>query len=470
MNVAFIPTAYRTPIFHGIAERLGRNGHQVFWLSPNRRWAVWLVERGVPADRILDVTIAGPQWVENPQPTPQDLDRLEALEQAGTLKVRDIVSMDPLLRRRQTDYAVRYLAVCAGLVTDFLRTHDIRLVLGEQTWAFELLTGQIARSLHIDHLMPHTVRIPDQRFGFFNGPREDDLVAIESVGDEHRAEASRVLEDFRAREPEPSYMSINRSVVRADTGRLRLLARHARDVASDPYDETTRRVLPLMADHTQQILRRQRNLRSRLLEDPGDDLPEPYVYFPLHLQPEASIDIKGAPYTNQIEIVRAMSRTLPVRHQLLVKEHGVALIRRRRGFYQALAGIPGVRLIHPGADSFHIGRRAALTSTITGTAAYEAALLGRPAATIAPIFFDPIVEHPRFDPFRDRLDEALASPNRRVADEDRIELLARVIASSFPGVVGDALWQPGTDQPEMLDRVAAGFLRLLECRDERGES
>lgn len=468
MRVAFIPTAYRTPIFLGIAGRLQARGHVVSWLSPNRRWAAWLVRQGVDSGAILDVTRSGEAWAAAPHPTPADMGRLETLEAGGTLKARDIVSMDPLLRRRPTDYALRYLAVCAGLLQEFLTEQEIDIVFGEQTWAFELLTGQVSNALRIEHLMPHTVRIPDPRFGFFAGPLEASLVRIDDAGAEHREQAERHLREFRSRRPQPAYMSINRSVLQPEWGRLRTLTQHVLDLAGDPYDETSRRPLGLIVDHTKQILRRQRNLRSPLLERPSEGFSQPFVYFPLHMQPEASLDIKGAPYTSQVEVVRALSRTLPLRHGLLVKEHGIALARRSRTFYRELAAIPGVRLLHPSVDSFALTQEAALTVTITGTAAYEAALMGRAAATVAPVFFDRIVDFPRFDPFRDRLDEALEQTKRRCSEDDLVAFLADVLANSFPGIVGDALWQPDTAEAGVLDRVAAGFLTVLERQQRHG--
>lgn len=474
MRVAFIPTAYRTPIFLGTAQRLQAAGHQVDWLSPNQRWSTWLTRHGVDPESVLDVTRAGESWTRQPRPTQEDLEELERLERSGSLKARDIVLMDPLLQRRTTEYALRYLAVCARLVAEFIGRREIELVLGEQTWAFELLTGQVCRALGIDHLMPHTVRIPDPRFAFFAGPREEALVDIDSPRQEHYEEARRFLAEFRGRQPRPGYMNINHSVVQADAARLRTLTRHLLDLAGDPFDETSRRPLGLVVDHSLQVLRRRRNLRSPLLERPSGDPPSidlegPFVFFPLHMQPEASLDIKGAPYTSQIEVVRALSRTLPVRHSLLVKEHGVALTRRDRSFYRRLKEIPGVRLIHPAADTFSITGSAALTVTITGTAAYEAALMGRAAATVAPVFFDRIVDFPRFDPFRDRLDEALERTERRVSESDLVAFLADVLANSFPGTVGDALWQPESAADEMLDRISRGFLRLLELRQVTGE-
>lgn len=470
MRLAFIPTAYRTPIFLGIARELERRGHEVVWLSPNRRWARWLEHREVSNEVVLDITRWASEWTDGADLSREHLERLTELEHGGSLRARNIVQMDPLLRRRPTDYALRYLAVCAREVQRFLHRHQVEIVFGEQTWAFELLVGQVARSFRIDHLMPHTVRIPSQRFGFFLGPRERELVALAIPDDEHLEEARRFLDQFRRRKPRPDYMSIDRSVLRPDPQRLRTLGRHVLDLADDPYDETSRRPLGLIADHCLQVLRRWRNLRSSHLSSPDPHDSPPFVYFPLHMQPEASLDIKGAPFTSQIEIVRAMARTLPVTHRLFVKEHGIALTRRDLNFYSSLAEIPGVRLIHPAADSMLLLQKASLTVTITGTAAYEAALLGWRAATIAPIFFDPIVELPRFDPFRQELGEILGSDPPRVDDDRLVGFLAHVLANSYPGIVGDAFWQPDTLRQEMIERVSDGFEALLSKRAARSDA
>ena len=64
-----------------------------------------------------------------------------------------------------------------------------------------------------------------------------------------------------------------------------------------------------------------------------------------------------------------------------MKEHSVALNTRPRAFYRELRRIPAVRLISPFADNFKLISGADLVVTVTGTAAYEASLLGQPAAS-----------------------------------------------------------------------------------------
>jgi hypothetical protein len=459
MKIAFIPSAYRTPFFHAVASRLEAAGHGIRWLSPNRRWARWLESRGVPRRHVFDVTRWGEEW-QGREASAADLEELRRLEVEGDLGLLDLVQMDPLLWRRPTGRALRYLAVARRHLHDFLTAEAVAAVFGEQTWAFELLTGQVCRALGVPHLMPHTVRIPDRRFGFFDGYRDTGLVPLETVGEAHRREAATALEEFRRRRPQPGYMALDRTVLQPNLPRLRLLARHVADLAGDRYDETSRRPLGMVADHAKRWYRERRLKRWKGFERPRTEGARPFVLFLLHRQPESSIDVKGSPFTNQIEVVRTMVRTLPVTHELWVKEHQVALPLRPPGFLRELSRLPGVRVLDPDLPVFPLLERAELVVAITGTAAYEAALLGRPAATLAPVFFERVVAHPRFDPFHDSLD-ALLARGGGPGETPPEEFLAWLLARTVPGIVGDALWQPHSMTEDNLDLVADGFLALL---------
>src|SRR5687768_16437630 len=109
MNIAIIPTAYRTIFFHAVAARLEGNGHRVFWLSPNGRWARWLYRNGVRAEQVLEITRDGDAWAGVGEPTSDELTRLGRLEASARLTINDIILMDPLLRRRPRARALRYL-------------------------------------------------------------------------------------------------------------------------------------------------------------------------------------------------------------------------------------------------------------------------------------------------------------------------------------------------------------------------
>ena len=75
----------------------------------------------------------------------------------------------------------------------------------------------------------------------------------------------------------------------------------------------------------------------------------------LHEQPEASIDILGAPYANQLEkSTSIITYCSGFGYDIWVKEHRSAIGDHWPSWYKDLSRIPGVRLISPDADGFEI--------------------------------------------------------------------------------------------------------------------
>jgi hypothetical protein len=358
-------------------EHLERAGHEVYWVSPNRRWSRWLYGHGTAPERVLDITDHGPEW-KRTGATAEDRAELAVLERANGWNIYDLIQMDELLRRRPTDYAVRYLAVCARQVGDFLRRYQIGMVFAEQTWAFELLTGQVCGDLGIPFLRPVSVRIPNERFAFFAHRRETDMVVFGTATDEHRRQARELLREYRSRPAPPAYATLNWSILRFNWGWTRNLIKHVADVAGDPFDETTLRPLGLVGKYLGKMIRVRRNRLLGPFREVKLPPGQPFVLFPLHLEPESTINVMGSPLCNQVELARALARTLPVTHELWVKEHRIALPNRSARDYRELASIPGVRLIDPFVSSLALIPHADLVVAVTGTACYEAALLGRP--------------------------------------------------------------------------------------------
>ncbi len=125
-------------------------------------------------------------------------------------------------------------------------------------------------------------------------------------------------------------------------------------------------------------LRKARNLIgfSDLL-DSYDPLAS-YAYFPLQHEPELNL-LLNAPFScDQIEVAKRIARSLPVGMFLYVKEHPDMVPYRPRSFYKMLKKIPNVRLIDPAISGFKMEKNATLIMTISGSAGWEGALLGKP--------------------------------------------------------------------------------------------
>lgn len=107
---------------------------------------------------------------------------------------------------------------------------------------------------------------------------------------------------------------------------------------------------------------------------------EKFVYFPLQVDPDRNL-LLGAPYfTNQIESIRNITKSLPIDYKLYVKEHpGQQREWRDISFYKEILDIPNVKLIHPSFSSEKIYEKCSLVVTIGGSSGFEAAFFGKPA-------------------------------------------------------------------------------------------
>lgn len=103
-----------------------------------------------------------------------------------------------------------------------------------------------------------------------------------------------------------------------------------------------------------------------------------YIYFALHVDPEASTLISAPYYANQTAVIEALSKSVPLSSTILVKEHPIMIGKRPRGFYKKLSRMPNVVLINHTESSYQLIQNASLVATITGTVGWEAMVLQKP--------------------------------------------------------------------------------------------
>jgi len=459
VNVAFIANYEKTICLHGIATRLRADGHELSWISPSRHWARWLEAQGTPREAILDLSRWGEEWNRG-ETSDVDRARLATIEDRSDLRVNDVILMDRLLRTRPYAIAFAHLAVVAREVENFVTARRLRHVFAEQTFGSEIVTGMTCKSLGIELLAPHVVRVPSGRMGLFRGFLQDELVPTRQVTAGDHDEARSFLAGYRRDRPKPDYFLRNTKPPLPKPAWPSKLWKHVRLELEDPHDETHFSPRWLVRQRSLEVINAAVHRISNPYWVPPERPARPFVLFPLHRQPEASIDVIGARFSNQAELVRALARTLPSTHDLYVKEHPNGLGDRSPSWLRTLRAIPGVRLVDPQVSTFALLDQAALTLAISGTAVYEAALLGRPAASIVPMFFSSILAAPTFNPFADSLADVLRTAVP-VGDDQLVRFLAGVLAWSFPGFVDNPLFSPQVLEPRNLDDVAAGLRGFL---------
>ena len=115
------------------------------------------------------------------------------------------------------------------------------------------------------------------------------------------------------------------------------------------------------------------------------DLSVPFVYVPLHRQPEGSVNPMGGKYVDQIAITQMLSRAVPEGWKVYVKEHPtqwnfpLAHIGRYNGYYQRIKKSKNVELVPMNVSSFDLISNCRSVTTVTGTASMEAVFMGKPS-------------------------------------------------------------------------------------------
>ena len=118
--------------------------------------------------------------------------------------------------------------------------------------------------------------------------------------------------------------------------------------------------------------------------DELDALPKRFIYYPLQVTPEASINTPAPYYVDQSRAIDALRLAMPSDCALVVKEHWAGIGFRSMDFVRQLRALPGLLVAKYTMNSRDLIRRASLTCAVTGTAAFEAFLLGRPAIALGP--------------------------------------------------------------------------------------
>jgi len=131
------------------------------------------------------------------------------------------------------------------------------------------------------------------------------------------------------------------------------------------------------------------------------DHSEKFVYFPLGVDEEHSLLITHyqipAYYTNQIETIRHVAKSIPINYKLYVKEHPTNVTRNWRSVsdYKEIMNIPNVRLLHPSVSQDELFQNCSLVISAKGSSCLEATFYGKPSIVFEKVYYStlPSVHH-----------------------------------------------------------------------------
>jgi hypothetical protein len=163
------------------------------------------------------------------------------------------------------------------------------------------------------------------------------------------------------------------------------------------------------------------------------DFSEKFVYFPLGVDEERNLLIAAPFYTNQLEVLRHIAKSLPIDYKLYVKENPAQVIRYWRSIsdYKDILNIPNVRLIHPSFPAEKIYEKCSTVITIGGTSGLDAAFYEKPAIIFSDLGYSILPSVSRLKNIGELSTLILESLQKKVSSDDLDKYIGILHDNSF---------------------------------------
>ena len=119
-------------------------------------------------------------------------------------------------------------------------------------------------------------------------------------------------------------------------------------------------------------------------------LDEKFLYFPLQSEPEASILMNTPLYSNQINLIEIIAKSIPINYLLYVKEHPLQKVKRWRAIedYKKIKKLPNVRFLHPSVNAQEVLEKSQGVIAISGATGFEAVFYHKPVILFGDEYYD----------------------------------------------------------------------------------
>jgi hypothetical protein len=304
--------------------------------------------------------------------------RLGAAAAAVGLDPLDLLLCERAVRRNRTDLGMNFLNHTADELDDVLSSVGPALTLAEFTVSSELILAGLTEVHGGLALWPRSMRLPADRFGLFGTPRGIEHWHRTTPDPDAPAIGRAFLEEWHQRKSRPAGYQRNLKV-ETPAEVAKMASARVKEIV---LDRGRNLQLPRPMDYWRlpwlNPLRGRRNLAIYKNREWAPTPPDgPYAFYPLHVQPESSVDVWAPPWRDQSYAACRMADALATQGvALVVKEHAHFMWRRDPDFWTDIDAHPNIVTLDPHADSREVSQGAVFSFTATGTVGLEGALQG----------------------------------------------------------------------------------------------
>lgn len=477
--IIFFHRCELTDLFAPISKCLGPD-FQALHLAYSEVEARKLQELGIDTSITVfkdEVRRLYPNCIADPL-TLKTIDELFIEQSKGAFNLNGAIQSDRGFALLSLEEAQRLTVTYYRFWTEFLDRHNANIVLHETcSLMFNFVAAMLCAQRSGQYLYSIMAQGPGSGYkhllmsGFdFNCPDLDRAIAEVKEG-KTPSDASaciRYLEEFRT----SFHVFLGESFKSPSIARLTLLAlrdrlrRRLRSLSLDPVLDNID-YWSIVRQGAEKKLSNLVQYRKKVRFD-DFDAQKPYYFYPLHLEPEAVVLYHAhGLYSNQVKLIQNIAAQLPPGMLLYVKDHPHDYGYRPSHDYLALKSIPNIRLLHTSISGKRIVAHSCGVITITGTAGFEALLLGKKVFTFGKTFYSSapgVVYVHNIRDLRAKLYAALDQP--RIPDSALYPYLTAYMRALHPGMTdyfAGRATRYGLDLQENAKKVALGLHSTLRA-------
>lgn len=441
-SICFVANFTKTYFFHEIGLILRNQGVNVCWVVTKVEQYEFL-RKSYGDDAVVYVNRT---FINKPNDAVDDF------------RLNELVYGDRVFKYDMGN-GLKFLQNIQKPIYELLKKHNTSLVVGEMTWSHELLVKRICekrKELNCIYLECSLVRIPNNRFAFFTDESQCNMLQFDEPV------TNEVIQVVK-----PSYLKINDKILKKNNSIKGRLMRVKRFFTGENIEKNDPNVIVDTALRFQISSREEYNKIS-YKRIPTVDFEtvenEKFIFIGFQKQPESTIDVYGRYYENQMINIVNLWRMLPFGWKILVKEHTNAIGDRSYNFYQELLSYPNILLIKETTDSRRVIEKCQLVVTVSGTMAYEAALMKVPAITFSKVYFNRInfCRHITLDELTSYDNLTSLINEIKQSSDNRLEYSNYLMKNSFDGYITDYLTDASVMEKSNLELVSKGFFKLLD--------
>lgn len=388
------------------------------------------------------------------------------------------ISASPMLKQLQKDKEahLNYIVNMLRFLYDFLKDRQPDLLYSYAVaGAFTLAIAELCDKLNITFAKLTHTRILNKVVVDY-GPRDDmkrveqAFLNAEDISNEVKDWAAQHLLDFRVKQKQPDYQINQNKVYQEKTTwkhQAKLLVKRMKGTV-DKSNNFFHNSYNDIVKYEQSVFK---GIKKYWKEKPyftKAEIPDKqFLFYPLHVDPEASTMVLSPYQTNQLSVLEALSKSKPVDAVILVKEHLTMIGRRPKDFYKKVNQLPGIYMVDPREPSFQFINKAKAVVTLTGTAGFEAILLGKPAIFLGNFLYKFIKEGFVLTNDLSALPEILNNLDqlKPANDETLVKLLASIDQESIP-FDGGLIWKGVSkervvENPDVVELFAREFIKII---------